>query len=307
MKKFIKIITIFLSIYLLYKAVLLLLVWQALPETRSTTSIRPYEAGKPRIIFAGASNLIYNFDYDRIEERFPGFTVTGGLFTEPSGVFVIIDKIKEMKPAPDDIIIMCLPHSLYQSVQFMQLNDTLTLRVATRKTLIEALRFNPIYTLRSIANIDVRHVPGIAKWIKGSKRSQRKTPKAVPGHSPDKFGGGQKDPLFLECWTNPSDVFHVGSNDFDRRYLASLFKSIHGYISCRVMFRFPAVQRDNFSLNMDRIRYLQENQRFLNTFEESQFSREYWFNQWYHLNRCGRDLNTEMLIKELEDLILGER
>ena len=30
------------------------------------------------------------------------------------------------------------------------------------------------------------------------------------------------------------------------------------------------------------------------------FPKKYWFDQWYHLNRCGSELNTTNLLKELE-------
>ena len=47
---------------------------------------------------------------------------------------------------------------------------------------------------------------------------------------------------------------------------------------------------------------LENNLTFINKFESTILDLNLFYNQWYHLNKCGAEVNTEAIINELSFL-----
>lgn len=78
-------------------------------------------------------------------------------------------------------------------------------------------------------------------------------------------------------------------------------------IETKVYFRFPSVHKGRISINKEKINFMSTNYEFINKYEATVYDSIYWYDQWYHLNRCGAEKNTSLLIDELNNVITGNK
>ena len=60
---------------------------------------------------------------------------------------------------------------------------------------------------------------------------------------------------------------------------------------------------NQFELNKYKILFLEKNLNFINSVESAIFERNYFYDQWYHLNFCGAQQNSLNLIEEITPFI----
>lgn len=287
-----------LGILCIYKLLLFLFLYICLPERINYEFLGKQEPGKSNIILVGASNLEYNFDYQQLAENFDSYNIIGCSYKEPNGIFVTIEKLKKLELTANDIIILCLPHSHYETAKFMPLSRNGTLRKLTKNTLLNAIDFSLSNSLKNILSLSVLDIGRIYTHcaIKGNDVT----------HERFSFPICQTDSLYKTCWKSKEDKFHIISNSFEIKYINTLHSSLIESIPSKIVFRFPPIVQGDYELNIERISYLQKKFTFINKFEESIYSKKYFFNQWYHLNNCGRNFNTHKINKELQKYMASE-
>ena len=247
-------------------------------------------SGKARVILVGSSNLDFNYDYKVLNETFHDYDVIGCNLNEPSGLYATIHKLKRLDPKERDVIVFSIPHSLYEPAKLIPLGS-IGKKGFSAAMLIESFNDFPSRFMASIINI---------KTSDTYKLLNEKVENIAEDGSMEFNVGTEADefPDFINC-KKLDGAFDISSMGFDEDYL----KEIHGYLQktfkAKVLFRFPAVKESEFNIDKNRLDFLSENYEFLNNFDDSIYSDEYWYNQWYHLNYCGRDLSTKKLISEL--------
>jgi hypothetical protein len=292
MKKFLFYTGAFLVVFLLVKLLMLGTLYFMCPEEKDKLEFYGKNDGKrPKIIILGASNVTFNFDFSKLEQSFPQYNIVGCHYSAPSGFFVALDKLQYLKPSKDDIIILELPHSYYESSTFLPINELKTIHRITKKTILSSFGFNPILASRAFFRINIKDMYNIIKVL----ANVNKSPQAIT-----RFFLPTRDAQYNKCWTNSENTFTITSTGFEINYIQDLHKSLIKKIEGKVFYRFPALLENDYYINNKRLNYLENNLPFLNSLESSVYERKYMYNQWYHLNKCGAEVNTKLLAAEIK-------
>jgi len=258
-------------------------------ENRLTSFYGEYHPELPSVTIAGASNLVYNYDFEWLNANNDNYNFIGCYLNEPSGLLSTLNKCRNLDLKENDILVLCLPYSFYESDKFLPFKNELKIGYS-KKLFQEALTNFPYYTLKNINNISLLDLGKIAKQGKPTSDTQNQFELIPPQHT---------DSLYQTCWTNSEDNFAIKSNTFDEAYMRRIFESLKTMFHCKILFRFPVVKEGEYVLNEERIKFMEANFNCINKFDDSIYPHKFWYNQWYHLNACGAKLCSDKLIKEL--------
>ena len=241
------------------------------------------DTNKPRIILVGSSNLEQNYDYAFLNEHFHEYDVVGCNLNEPSGVFPTLHKLKLLNPKLGDILVFCFPHSFYEEDKHFPV-ESFKKRGVNSTVFLNYIKEFPINALMKF----VSHTTKDSYYLVKNKRPVREEFEVTYMEQPEVMS----DSLYTSCWVNPEDNFTITSLTYEEEYIEELFEYVSKEFKGDIYFRFPAIRKDEYNINQDRLSHLKETGLFINDFDSSIYQNEYWFNQWYHLNKCGRDLST---------------
>jgi hypothetical protein len=88
--------------------------------------------------------------------------------------------------------------------------------------------------------------------------------------------------------------------DFQFKKIVRHFQSLKKAKNLEVYFNYPAMEKGNYSVNEELIQAVGKYFPTLTTFQESIWEHPFQFDQRYHLNACGAELNSRRLAKRLE-------
>lgn len=290
MKKFIKRLLLASIIILIIKLLIFIPVIYSLkndPKTYYGNS-----TNKSKIILVGASNIEHNYDYDLLNKTFNDYNVIGCCLNASSGIYPTLCKLKDLNPNSNDIIIFCLPHSYYEESGFFPIR-----RADKTGVSFEVLKqFIFDFPFLFIKKLFFLKVNDSYSLLTNKRIAVNKYTNSLIFYKHPKV---QSEPKYNNCWCNREDKFHITSTTFEKEHIEKLFKYISTEFRGQIFFRYPPVKTEDYQINQNRISFLSHRGFFINDFASSLYEQKYWFNQWYHLNRCGRDLCTQKLIKEL--------
>ena len=300
MRPFLKQIGFIAVIYLTYKFLLALLLYSFLPDIVKVTLEGQKEKDKPNLILIGASNLYYNYDYQMLRRSLGAYNISSFNNSASKGGFFILDELENLDLNEKDILVFCLPHSFYESEEFLPLKHLLSKDAIPKKTVLNALKANLLLSLKSFLEISIMDVIQLSQ--------QGPSPEAAIdlGATRNKLTNHYNDSLYEACWSSDKNSFNIKSEYFEQDYIHSFCSYIYSNFPCKVVFRFPPVREDDFNINQERLKYLKSAHPFLNKFSESIYPKELFFDQWYHLNKCGREENTMKTIRELQDYLRSD-
>lgn len=289
MNKFLFRALIFIGILVVFKLLQTMLVINNL-NSKDSSNFYGVQSEKPRIILVGSSNLDFNYDYKLLNQTFENYDVVGCNLNEPSGLYATIYKLKKLSPKKNDIILFAVPHSLYEPAKLIPLGSK-GKKGFSAAMISESLSDFPMKFIEAIINIKTSDT---FKLIKESNEM------GIGIDSIQFSATTEADELpdFLAC-KKLDGAFDISSTGLDKDYLNEIQAFLKDEFEAEILFRFPAVKEFEYVIDTKRLDFLSTNYNFLNNFEVSIYSDEYWYNQWYHLNNCGRQLSTEKLIKEL--------
>lgn len=290
MQRFIKNIGFFLLLILVYKLLIFACCYFSLPQENIQSSFYgKNDTELPSVLVVGASNLVYNYNFEWLNEQNKNYNFIGCNLNEPSGLFATLHKCKNLLPKENDILVLCLPYSFYESEKFLPFKSDRKIGFS-RALLQKAFTSFPFYTMKNINDISLLDLGEITK---------QKEPTTDKQLQFEMTARQQTDSLYQSCWTTNEDKFNIKSTTFDKEYMMSMYRSLKTMFNCKIVFRFPVVKEGDYVLNEKRIKFMEEEFNCINKFEDSIYSNQYWYNQWYHLNACGAQLNTNKLLKEL--------
>lgn len=285
-------ISIFIAILVVFKLLELGLVVTNLNANDAST-FYGRTTGKPRIILVGSSNLDFNYDYELLNETIEEYDVIGCNLNEPSGLYATVHKLKKLKPTDKDILIFVLPHSLYEPTKLITLGSS-GKKGFTPQMLKESFSDFPMKFVESV--VDIKTSDMIKLLEEGSPSGE-----VYDSIQFKDVTEADELPDFLDC-TKLDGSFDIMSTGFDEEYLTMVHEYLHETFQTEIWFRFPVVKESEFVVDQKRLNFLSTNYKFLNEFDSTVYSDEFWYNQWYHLNFCGRELNTDKLISEITTL-----
>jgi hypothetical protein len=290
MKQFIHKLIKFIFLVILIKLVLFIPVLLSLTDL--SNSFYGKKTNKSRIILVGSSNLDHNYDYNFLNEYFHDYDLIGCNLNEPSGVFPTLFKLNQLNPNPDDIIIFCFPHSFYEQDKHFPL-ESFKKRGVSFAVL---LRYIEEFPINSLMKFFSHNTINSYRLLKNKRKAQEELSISYKEQPRITI-----DSLYNSCWVNTEKKFTINSLTYEKNHIEQLLEYVSKEFEGNIYFRFPAIKKDDYTINQNRLFFLKETGLFINDFNSSIYKNEYWFNQWYHLNKCGRDLSTQKLIVELEN------
>lgn len=291
MKKFLIRVFVFFGILILFKLLQTGLVLSDL-SSKDASNFYGTNTSKNRIILVGSSNLDFNYDYGKLKKHFEDYDIIGCNLNEPSGLYATLFKLKKLNPKKDDIIVFCLPHSLYEPEKLIPLGSS-GKKGFSNAMVSKALVDFPQEFLTSIINIKTTDTYKLLK--EGEKFKE-----AINELQFSATTEADELPDFLAC-KKLDGQFSISSTGFDETYLLKIQEYINTSFDAEIYFRYPVVKQSEFVVSQKRIDFLKNNYPFINEFEDAIYMDKFWYNQWYHLNFCGRELSTEKLIRELRN------
>jgi len=295
MKKFILKTLIFILIIISFKILLITLVLGNLPEIGYGFFLGENNK-KNKIVIVGSSNVRYNFDYDLLNMKLNNHSVIGVTANAPSGLYVLWYKLKKLNLTKNDIVVFALPYSLYSEDKFLPItsrNKFLSLNLIKSS-------FNEFKKETSINLLNIK-LSNIKNALKTRELEKRYT------IYENKFFGYTKkiDSLYLNCYSNEDDKFFINDNRsvFNSKAILKFNDILNKKNNPEFFFRFPVLMENQFELNKYKILFLEKNLNFINSVESAIFERNYFYDQWYHLNFCGAQQNSLNLIEEITPFI----
>ena len=295
MKSFYKQILLFIFIVWSITIIYTLLVFLNLPNIKYNAFFGDNTQSR-KLIIAGASNAEYNYDYKKIQEEFKNYNVLGSTINEPSGLMVNLYKIKQLELDSDDVVILCLPHSSYSKEKFLPISSRN--KFISKEVVKSSFSFSPKMTLISFLRVNIlniRHALYTSDISDIRRYTESKIYNAL--HEQPLYS----DNLYSECYHNPENKFYINdiTAEFDEEHLNFLKTRIPEFLGAKVYYRFPVLPKGEFLLNNTKVSWLESNLKFINNVNSSLVDVNLFYNQWYHLNECGAEANTEAVINEL--------
>lgn len=295
MKKFILKTLIFILIIISFKILLITSVLGNLPEIGYGFFLGENNK-KNKIVIVGSSNVRHNFDYDLLNMKLNNHSVIGVTVNEPSGLYVLWYKLKKLNLTKNDIVVFALPYSLYSEDKFLPITSR---KKFLSLNLIKS-SFNEFKKETSINLLNIKF-SNIKNALKTRELEKRYT------IYENKFFGYTKkiDSLYLNCYSNEEDNFFINDNRsvFNSKAILKFNDILNKKNNPEFFFRFPVLMENQFELNKSKILFLEKNLNFINSVESAIFERNYFYDQWYHLNFCGAQQNSLNLIEEITPFI----
>tara|TARA_B110000037_G_C17072914_1_gene486597 strand:- start:399 stop:1319 length:921 start_codon:yes stop_codon:yes gene_type:complete len=302
MKKFLKNILLFTLLIAIIKVVIIASTLINLPKVGYGYFLGHNEK-KNKIVIVGSSNVEHNFDYDLLSKTFVDRSFIGVSLNAPTGLYGLLYKLKRLGLKQNDIVIMALPYSLYNEDKFLPI--TSSSKYLSLKVIKSSFIDFPGKTARNLLNIKFSNLKSSLKTrnltLSGDKFIQFKN---------SFFGYTKKtDSLYLSCFTNTQDKFFIDDTqgDIDKSHLLHLKDMFNQEGTPKYFFRFPVLPQNQFKLDSSKLLFLEKNLNFINTPSSAVLKKEFFYDQWYHLNFCGATQNTLDLIDEINLLIIKKK
>ncbi|WNJ19716.1 hypothetical protein [Pontibacter sp. G13] len=262
---------------------------------RNTQMVSSHADSRPRIILVGNSNLKFNFDFDRIQSAFPSHRLVGCKLVLPFGSLALKDKLNKIAPQTGDIVIVSLSYALLEKEYFMPDAEALSKRLS-RQMVVDAAMIHPDLAFECFSNLT------LPQWSKILRAPNGTQPDSV--HLIDEWSNQFYYPeKYQACWTSPENKFFIQSSYEDPDYHRWIKEWFESGIPSKVVYRFPAIREGHFEISDELIQFEETHYEYLNRFESSVYPDSLLFNQWYHLNACGRALQSSRFIAELDSLL----
>ena len=75
------------------------------------------------MIVIGASNIGYNYDFNKLSIEFPKYSIYTISYSEPAGLFLLYDNLNRFKLTENDILIWDLPHSFFEPDKYLPISE----------------------------------------------------------------------------------------------------------------------------------------------------------------------------------------
>ncbi|WP_158826132.1 hypothetical protein [Mucilaginibacter lacusdianchii] len=262
-----------------------------------------------QVIVLGCSNSRYNFDYKLLNQK-PNVCSVHSVSTKATyGLYITLKKFINSKwNQKENIVIVDLPYSLYSRDQFV---------LPTKETLVHLSADDYWKVAKSFPRTFFSYTsqislfnPIISDYFKGAIKN------AVSGKGSDATYADlslkvNSNPSFKPDYINSSAPYNskmhfIRDVDTNTGYLEDIKSYIANNIKCKVYFSLPAINKDNNSLSNSTINTISSVLKPINNFKNTQFSNEYVYDQWYHLNKRGAEINTQNLLKALSGLRISQ-
>ena len=308
MKKFILKTLIFILIIISFKTILITSVLSNLPEIGYGFFLGENNK-KNKIVIVGSSNVRHNFDYDLLNKNFKDYSVVGVALNAPSGLYPLIYKLKKLNIKKNDIVVFAIPYNLYNEDKFLPI--TSSKKYISLDLVKSAFIDYKNLTITNVLNINLRNIKNalsnrsILDAISRGENFRLKT----KFKNPNEFHGNpypkKMDSLYLNCYSNDENKFYLNDNlgNTNKSDILSIRDRLNKIINAKVLYRFPVLMRNQFELNDSKKLFLQKNLNFINSVESAIFERNYFYDQWYHLNFCGAQQNSLNFIDEITPFI----
>jgi hypothetical protein len=168
----------------------------------------------------------------------------------------------------------------------------------SRETILNAFKYNPVQAFKNLLAFEPKSY--FNYLIKPNARTEN-----FDGYVKviNKQVNLLKKQNYRSCQKSKDGNFRIESQNFDKTYIVNFMSGIIKNINTKVYFRFPAVHKGLNDINSEKIKFMSNNYNFINQFHTTEFDSVDWYDQRYHLNRCGAFKNTDLLIHELNVIL----
>jgi len=308
-KKFCYSLAIFSAVYILYKLVfvgIIFFISQSKYNVNANSMQPDYgKNGPKRVIIAGSSNVRYDFDYDGLNNSDTNYSYRSCSASAPYGLYFTIKKTIAIA-RPSDKIFFDLPYTLYSRDQFLPM-DEYTLGLMTLGDYKNVFNFSPRlfggYVLQeSFCN------PEVWSYFSAVWRTY-KTVKGNPHVAIIKktFIDSVEEQNFGDEYNNCTNQYlperhYIRDVELDNSFLISLKNFISSSVSEEKYFLYPEINKGNNSISGKTQRAIFNVFKPVNFPAEQSFENKCMFDQNYHLNKCGAELNTEHFRAAIKNL-----
>jgi hypothetical protein len=275
MKVFMRKTGVFISIILITNAFLLLVVL-FLSKKPIPVVIK---APSPEVSIFGASNVEYDLDTVRLHDA-QLISVS-----EPNGFFLAMD-LAEQK-SNGKTLLADIPYSWYVPEKYAPATERFYSHI-TPQLYQKMIRKRPVLAVKNFLSTNLFNSE-LLLFLK-SRLLQSPAPKIVA----DSDKSVRNDDGYYTCTNeyNRSKHFvrltHYNENHF--AFIKNELLTFGERNKVKVLSKYPELNKGNNKINNELVAAIQDHFEVINQFEE--WPDSLMFDQWYHLNACGREINT---------------
>ena len=297
MRRFIK-RTLLVVLAVISSNLLLLLIVVSGPAKEPPDTLSKSEKS---ILLFGSSNVTYDFDYRRIPNARP----LG--IEEPHGLFITLMEVRHSLKK-GDIVICDFVYSFYSPDKFCPATYFFYKKVTAEYYLILARQY-PMLFIKHVLASNLFNTSLLEYLYRRFTHNEIIKGRATPPISvavniiPAKFLADKHylpvtDSSYSNCKCKYVKEKHfVYQRNFSEshvRLMKRMLERIEEEKGVKLYFKYPELNQGNHDINPELVESIKANFHPINSFEEWPDSMMY--DQWYHLNNCGRQLNTDNIL-----------
>lgn len=264
-----------------------------LPKISSYDNIDEFNLNpNHKIIFIGSSNLSYNYNYDAIKNAFPKYDIYLIGKDAHQGIGISLLTLKNLKTTDNDILFFALPHSHYLPKYLVPFGNKYVKNLHSQELLLEYR-----YVIFAYTNIFQITKSLFYQIIKPVSLNKPIFPlRIVNTNNAEKHKSQiRKSTEEFKQW------YSVDIRDPNTYYLNWLKHNLSG-LNGNKLFWYTPLMQNQFQLNQKFIPKTESTFYFLNSFSESIYTSELFYDKRYHLNEKGRRINTRKVITQLKKI-----
>lgn len=245
--------------------------------------------GANRILILGASNVVYGIDTLLI----PGSIVIS--LNEPYGVYGSLLSLRNMAGA-GDVIICDYPYSWMDPQKFVP-STAQFYHTVTAEHYWQLCRDYPVFALKNFLLTNILNEELLAYLIKDGESfmpdTRHSAPKRTDGKDPREHYNKCSAPYVKA----KHFIYEAGYDEAHFLRIRTFIEAVEREKGVKIFFKYPELNRGNYEINPKIIEAMRRNFKMINSFED--WPNDLMFDQWYHLNACGRERNSKNITQWL--------
>lgn len=245
------------------------------------------EAGKETMTTAkvcvfGASNVGYDIDPDRLDHAQILST------SEPFGFFLAFERC--LAECRARVLLLDMPYSWYTPEKYAPASYPFYSGI-TPQSYRKLIRKKPVLALKNFLSTNIFNTEVLLFWKNMLEAKGARILAATPAPSakakvPDAYHTctGHYDP-------KKHFISQMTYSDEHLRYIRSEIMDYTQPRQMLVLAKYPELNKDNYRINPSLAQLISHNFEMINQMEAWPDSLMY--DQWYHLNQCGKEANTK--------------
>lgn len=246
------------------------------------------DANATKVSVLGGSNVGYDIDPERLDHAQILSTA------EPYGFFLSFERCRH--ECVGKVLLLDMPYSWYTPEKYAPASYPFYSSV-TPQLYLKLLWKKPELAIRNFLSTSIFNTEVLLYWKNIIAAHGSRTNAATPAPT----GGANNLDAYHTCTNhyNPQKHF-ISQMNYSPEHIKFIRSEVMDFARSKqleVLAKYPELNKDNYRINPELVKTINLNFEMINQMESWPDSLMY--DQWYHMNQCGKEANTANIEKAL--------